>query len=89
MLANFSNAIKKKKEVTALRYRASASIFSMLKYNRYPKKKTNQIFFFVLFAPFGEIKKQPGVIEVIPVGESLRERELKMIIKCFTGLCQG
>lgn len=75
--------------MTALRYRASTSIFSMLKYNRYPKKNKSDLLFFVLFAPFVEIKKQPGVIEVIPVGESLRERELKMIIKCFTGLCQG
>lgn len=51
------------------------------------KNKSDLAFFFI--CAICTDQKAAGVIGVIPVGESLRERKLKMIIKCFTGLCQG
>lgn len=68
---------------TALRYRAAASISCKL---ITLKNKSDLLFFICAVCT---IQKAAGIIEVIPVGESLRERKLEMIIKCFTGLCQG
>lgn len=78
------------KKRTALRHGAPASFFSVSLLLQINYLKINQIFnFFSPICPICTDQKAAGVIEVIPVGEQPRERERKMIIKCFTGLCQG
>lgn len=77
------------KKRTALRYGVPASIFFFSLLLQINYLKINQIFNFFSICPICMDQKAAGVIEVIPVGEQPRERERKMIIKCFTGLCQG